>query len=64
MSKYEQLQKRKPKDFKRLIGVNETTFEAMIESFRTYENNRKKRLGIGKKFIPRRQSAADVWLLS
>lgn len=47
MSKYEQLQKRRPKDFKRLIGVNEETFNAMIEVFRAYDSKRKKRLGTG-----------------
>jgi hypothetical protein len=47
MSRYEQLQKRKPKDFKRLIGVKRETFEAMIEVFRDYETDRKKSMGVG-----------------
>ena len=34
MKKYEQMQKNKPKDFKRHIGVKEETFNAMIEVFR------------------------------
>jgi len=47
MSKYEQLQKRKPKSFKRLIGVNRETFDAMIQEFRAYERHRKQGLGTG-----------------
>lgn len=47
MSKYEQLKKRKPKNFKRLIGVKEDTFNKMIEVFREYENERTKNHGIG-----------------
>jgi len=42
MSKYEQLQKRKSKSFKRLIGVNAETFEKMIEIFKAYEKERTK----------------------
>jgi len=54
MSKYEQLQKKPPKNFKRLIGVNEETFEAMISVFRAYETERKKNHGVGgrKSLIP------------
>jgi len=54
MSKYEQLQKKPPKNFKRLIGVNEETFEAMISVFRAYETERKKNHGVGgrKGLIP------------
>jgi hypothetical protein len=44
MSKYEQLQKKPPKNFKRLIGINEETLEAMISVFRAYETERKKNL--------------------
>jgi hypothetical protein len=47
MSKYEQLQKRKSKSFKRLIGVNAETFEKMIEIFKAYEKERTKKHGIG-----------------
>ena len=47
MKKYEQMQKHKPKDFKRHIGVNEETFNAMIKVFRQYDENRKKGLGVG-----------------
>jgi len=47
MSKYEQLQKRKPKEFKRLIGVKKEALEAMIEVFRSYEVERKKGMRIG-----------------
>ncbi len=47
MSKYEQLRKRSPKDFKRLVGVKEETFNAMIEVFKAYDSERKKGLGIG-----------------
>ncbi len=47
MSKYEQLKKRNPKDFKRLVGVKEETFNAMIEVFKAYDSERKNRLGIG-----------------
>ena len=42
MSRYEQLQKRNPKDFKRLIGVKKETLEAMIKIFCSYEIERKK----------------------
>ena len=54
MSKYEQLQKKPPKNFKRLIGVNEETFKKMISVFKTYETERKKNHGIGgrKSLIP------------
>ena len=54
MSKYEQLQKKPPKNFKRLIGINEETFEAMISVFRAYETERKKNHGVGgrKSLIP------------
>ena len=47
MSRYEQLQKRNPKDFKRLIGVKKETLEAMIEVFCSYEIERKKGMGVG-----------------
>jgi len=47
MSKYELLQKKPPKSFKRFIGVNETTFNAMIEVFQEYENERTKEHGKG-----------------
>lgn len=54
MSKYEQLQKKPPKNFKRLIGVNEETFSEMISVFKAYEIDRKKNHGIGgrKSLIP------------
>lgn len=54
MSKYEQIQKKPPKNFKRLIGVNEETFEAMIAVFKAYETERKSNHGIGgrKSLIP------------
>lgn len=54
MSRYEKLQKRKPKNFKRLIGVNEDTFNEMIDVFKSYEFERKKSHGIGgrKSLIP------------
>jgi hypothetical protein len=38
MSKYDKLKKRKPKDFKRLIGVKEETFGEMLKVFRDYWN--------------------------
>ena len=47
MSRYEQLQKHNPKDFKRLIGVKKETLEAMIEVFGSYEVERKKGMGVG-----------------
>lgn len=47
MSKYEQLHKQKPKDFKRLVGVNKETFDSMIDVFREYIQERKKSLGVG-----------------
>jgi hypothetical protein len=47
MSRYEKLCKQKPKEFKRLIGVKEETFAAMIEVFRDYDQERKKSLGVG-----------------
>lgn len=47
MSRYEQLQQQNPKRFKRLIGVKQETFEAMIEVFLAYERDRKQQLGIG-----------------
>lgn len=54
MSKYEQLQKKPPKNFKRLIGVNEETFNEMISVFKAYEVERKKSHGVGgrKSLIP------------
>jgi len=54
MSKYEQLQNKPPKNFKRLIGVNEETFNEMISVFKTYEVERKKSHGVGgrKSLIP------------
>ena len=47
MSKYEQLQKKPPKNFKRLIGVNEATFNEMILVFKEYEAERTKNHGVG-----------------
>ena len=47
MSKYEQLTKKEPKNFKRLIGVNKETFKAMIDVFKSYEDERTKSHGIG-----------------
>lgn len=47
MSKYAQLTKKEPKNFKRLVGVNKETFEAMIEVFKSYEDERTKSHGIG-----------------
>ena len=47
MSKYKQLQKKPRKNFKRLIGVNENTFNEMIAIFRTYEKERTKNHGVG-----------------
>ena len=54
MSKYEQIQKKTPKNFKRLIGVNEETFKAMISVFKAYETERKSSHGVGgrKSLIP------------
>ena len=54
MSKYEQLTKKEPKNFKRLIGVNKETFEAMIDIFKAYEEERTKEHGVGgrKSLIP------------
>jgi len=54
MSKYEQLTKKEPKNFKRLIGVNKETFEAMIDVFKVYEEERTKEHGVGgrKSLIP------------
>ena len=47
MSKYEQLQKKPPKNFKRLIGVNQATFNEMISIFITSEKERTKNHGVG-----------------
>jgi len=47
MSKYELLQKQPPKNFKRFIGVNENTFDAMIKVFQDYEKERTKNHGKG-----------------
>ena len=47
MSKYELLQKQRPKSFKRFIGVKEETFNAMIEVFKEYEVERTKNHGKG-----------------
>lgn len=47
MCRYERLQRRKPQEFKRLVGVEKETLEAMVEVFREYEAERKKGLGIG-----------------
>ena len=54
MSKYEQLTRKEPKNFKRLIGVNKETFEAMIDIFKAYEEERTKEHGVGgrKSLIP------------
>jgi len=47
MSKYKQIQKKPPKNFKRLIGVTEATFNEMILVFIAYEAERTKNHGIG-----------------
>ena len=47
MSKYEKLTKKKPKNFKRLIGVNKETFDAMLDVFKKYEIERTKNHGVG-----------------
>ena len=47
MTKYELLQKQAPKSFKRFIGVKEETFNAMIEVFQEYEEERTKNHGKG-----------------
>ena len=47
MRKYELLQRQPPKNFKRFIGVNESTFNAMIEVFQAYEEERTKNHGKG-----------------
>jgi len=47
MTKYELLQKQVPKNFKRFIGVKEDTFNAMIEVFKEYEEERTKNHGKG-----------------
>jgi len=47
MSKYKLLQKKPPKSFKRFIGVKEETFNAMIEVFKEYEEERTKNHGKG-----------------
>lgn len=54
MSNYEKLQKKAPKIFKRLIGVNQDTFNEMISIFKAYEIERKKNHGVGgrKSLIP------------
>jgi len=47
MTKYELLQKQTPKNFKRFVGVKEDTFNAMIEVFKEYEEERTKNHGKG-----------------
>jgi len=47
MTKYEVLQKKPPKSFKRFIGVKEETFNSMIEVFKNYEEERTKNHGKG-----------------
>lgn len=46
--------KKEPKNFKRLIGVNKDTFEAMIDIFKAYDEERIKehRIGGRKSLIP------------
>ncbi len=47
MNKYEKLQKKEPKNFKRLIGVNKDTFNEMLLVFIAYEKERTKNHGVG-----------------
>jgi len=52
MSKCEKLMKKKQKSFKRLIDVNEETFDEIIDVFKVYEIKCKINHGIdGKKLM-------------
>lgn len=53
MSKYNQLLKQNPKNFKRLVGVNPTTLGVMIKVFKDYEQQRTQNHGVGgRKTLP------------
>ena len=58
MKKYERLQKMKPTDFKRLVGVKKETFEAMLEVCQEHHKAKKSRGG-----KPNTLSIADQLLL-
>jgi len=45
MEKYERLQKMKPTDFKRLVGVKKDTFELMLEVCEAHHKEKKRRGG-------------------
>ena len=66
MTKYKLLQKKPPKSFKRFIGVKEETFNAMIEVFKEYEEERTKNHGKGgrKSLCPEDKVLFDAQLLS
>ena len=58
MEKYERLQKMKPTDFKRLVGVKKETFALMLEVCEEYHKAKKRRGG-----KPNSLSIADQLLL-
>ena len=58
MEKYERLQKLKPSEFKRLVGVKNETFSKMLEVCETHHANKKRRGG-----KPNSLSIADRLLL-
>lgn len=58
MEKYERLQKMKPTDFKRLVGVKKETFELMLEVCEEYHKVKKRKGG-----KPNTLSIADQLLL-
>ena len=58
MEKYERLQKLKPSEFKRLVGVKNETFEAMLEVCEEHHKEKKRRGG-----KPNSLSIADQLLL-
>lgn len=58
MEKFERLQKIKPTDFKRLVGVKNETFEAMLEVCEEHHKAKKRRGG-----KPNSLSIADQLLL-
>lgn len=58
MEKYEKLQKLKPSEFKRLVGVKKETFKAMLEVCKEHHKIKKRRGG-----KPNKLSIADQLLL-
>ena len=58
MEKYERLQKMKPTDFKRLVGVKKETFELMLEVCEEHHKDKKRQGG-----KPNTLSVADQLLL-